>query len=84
MAREFRLEMKVELPDAWADEAEALMAIKPLLEAFEDGIIKVQPKAQFTYGPVTPKPRGEKLPSDPRFNPDLVLGERHGTAREAA
>lgn len=77
MAREFRLEMRVELPEAWSDEADALVAIKPLLEAFEDGILQLQPKASFTYGPVTPKPRGDKQPADARFNGDLVLGERH-------
>lgn len=77
MAREFRLEMKVELPEGWADEAEALMTIKPLLEAFEDAMVKAFPNASYTYGPVTPKPRGDKAPADPRFNPDLVLGDRH-------
>ena len=60
MAREFRLDLKVTLPEGDFDEAAALVALKPVVEAFEETLRKVAGEMALTYGVVTPKPRGAK------------------------
>jgi hypothetical protein len=61
MPREFRLNLTVTLPDGDFEEAEALVAIKPTVDAFQETLAKVMPSGvSLTYGVVTPKPRGAK------------------------
>lgn len=60
MAREFRLTLTVTLPEGDFDEAEALVALKPTVDAFEESIRKVAGEVALFYSVVTPKPRADK------------------------
>jgi hypothetical protein len=60
MAREFRLDLKITLPDGDFDEAEALVALKPVVEAFGETLQTARFDMALSYGVVTPKPRGGK------------------------
>lgn len=58
MAREFRLDLKITLPDGDFEEAEALVALKPTVDAFEESIRKVAGDVVLSYAVATPRPRG--------------------------
>lgn len=58
MAREFRLDLKITLPEGDFEEAAALVALKPTVDAFEESIRKVAGDVVLSYAVATPRPRG--------------------------
>jgi hypothetical protein len=62
MAREFRISAVVKLPDDEMDEADVIVAIRPVYTALKEGLGKVAAPegAEVTYAIVTPKPRNAK------------------------
>lgn len=61
MAREFRLDLKVTLPEGDFEDAAAMVALAPVVEALEESVRKIGGDAvSISYGAVTPKPRGAK------------------------
>ena len=58
MAREFRLDLKITLPEGDFEEAAALVALKPTVEAFEEALRKAGGDVALSYAVVAPRPRG--------------------------